>query len=194
MSCVRRMRTTGPGWHAHAVDLTRPHDAAVAPDADPQLRPPRYRVSTRARWYWLTRSALAWLVILAAEIGWFLPADWLHGWVIAVPVGTVLVAATHLTVMPQWRYRVHRYEVTDEAVYTQAGWLNQERRIAPISRVQTVDTARGPLEQLFRLANITVTTASSAGALEIKGLDRALAEQVVENLTSTTQATRGDAT
>lgn len=128
------------------------------------------------------------------EIAWLLPVGWLHGWVIAAPVGTVLVAAGHLTVMPQWRYRVHRYEITDQAVYTQSGWFNQERRIAPISRVQTVDTERGPIEQVFGLSNVTVTTASSAGALEIKGLDRALAERIVEDLTSTTQATRGDAT
>ena len=40
-------------------------------------------------------------------------------------------------------------------MYTQSGWLSQERRIAPISRVQTVDTERGPLEQLFGLANVT---------------------------------------
>ena len=63
--------------------------------------------------------------------------------------------------MPFWRYRVHRWEVTDDAVYTRTGWLWQEWRIAPMSRIQTVDTARGPLEQLFRLASVTVTTASA---------------------------------
>ena len=38
-----------------------------------------------------------------------------------------------------------------QAVYTRTGWLVQERRIAPISRVQTVDTHRGPLDRLFGL-------------------------------------------
>ena len=58
-----------------------------------------------------------------------------------------------------------------QAVYTRSGWLVQERRIAPISRVQTVDTYRGPLDRLFGLANVTVTTASSAGAVRIVALD-----------------------
>ena len=82
-----------------------------------------------------------------------------------VLAAVVLVAALHASVMPQWRYRVHRWEATPTAVYTRAGWFNQERRIAPLSRIQTVDTERGPLEQLFRLANVTVTTASAAGPL-----------------------------
>ena len=96
--------------------------------------------------------------------------------------------------MPQWRYRVHRWEVAPQAVYTRAGWLHQESRIAPISRIQTVDSERGPLEQLFGLADVTVTTASAAGPLSIEGLDRATAERLVDELTTAAQATRGDAT
>ena len=96
--------------------------------------------------------------------------------------------------MPRWRYRVHRWEVTPEAVYTQSGWFDQERRIAPISRIQTVDSERGPLEQLFKLANVTVTTASAAGPLKIHSLDRATAQRLMDELTTRTQATPGDAT
>jgi membrane protein YdbS with pleckstrin-like domain len=107
---------------------------------------------------------------------------------------TVLVALAHAIVMPQWRYNVHRWEVAPQAVYTRAGWLYQESRIAPISRIQTVDSERGPLEQLFGLADVTVTTASAAGPLSIEGLDRATAERLVDELTTAAQATRGDAT
>ena len=56
--------------------------------------------------------------------------------------------------MPRWRFRVHRWEATATAVYTQSGWLNQERRIAPVARIQTVDTQRGPFERVFGLANV----------------------------------------
>jgi membrane protein YdbS with pleckstrin-like domain len=115
----------------------------------------------------------------------------LHALVLAV---TVLIALAHAIVMPQWRYRVHRWEVAPQAVYTRAGWLHQESRIAPISRIQTVDSERGPLEQLFGLADVTVTTASAAGPLSIEGLDRATAERLVDELTSAAQATRGDGT
>ncbi|CAM5310061.1 PH domain-containing protein [Streptomyces tanashiensis] len=95
---------------------------------------------------------------------------------------------------PAWWFRVHRWEVTDEAVYVRTGALWQEWRIAPMSRIQTVDTVRGPLEQTFRLATVTVTTASSKGPIRIEGLDHALAAELAERLTALTRATPGDAT
>jgi membrane protein YdbS with pleckstrin-like domain len=158
------------------------------------LRPPRHLVSSKARLYWAVRALSGWLVPLAAEVIWML-ADGFHtGLHVAVLVATAVLAAAHVTVMPLWRFRVHRWESTPQAVYTQAGWFNQERRIAPVSRIQTVDSERGPFEQLFGLANVTVTTASAAGPLKIHGLDRATAQRLVDELTRGTQAEPGDAT
>lgn len=161
----------------------------------PQLREPRHRVSRRAMWFWTTRAASGWIVVLAVEV--LVLLGWQHDpqpWRYAVVAATAAVALAHVTVMPQWRYRVHRWEVTASAAYTQAGWFNQERRIAPVSRIQTVDVHRGPFEQLFRLANVTITTASAAGPLKIHGIDRVTAEHVVEQLTAEVQAVGGDAT
>lgn len=159
------------------------------------LRPPRHRVSPRALRYWALRAACAWLVLLAAEVAWLLIAggDHREAPLIAL-VATALVALAHVLVMPRWRYRVHRWEATADAVYTQTGWLEQERRIAPLSRIQTVDSERGPFEQLLGLANVTVTTASAARPLRIEGLERATADQLVDELTAWTEAIEGDAT
>ena len=159
-----------------------------------QMRDPAHHVSPRAIVFWTVRAAPGWLLVLAGQSLWFLASRDHAGLRITALGGTVLFAATHLTVMPRWRYRVHRWEVTDDAVYTRSGWLSQERRIAPISRVQTVDTERGPLEQLFGLANVTVTTASAAGPLRIHGLDRATADALVAQLTEVTSQSEGDAT
>src|SRR5450631_3154949 len=159
-----------------------------------QTREPAHLVSPRAVAYWTVRAVPLWILGLAGEVFWRWRSQDHQGPRWAVPGLTVLFAATHLIVMPRWRYRVHRWEVTATAVYTQSGWVSQERRIAPISRVQTVATERGPLEQLFRLANVTVTTASAAGPLRIHGLDRATAEGVVAELTEVTSHSEGDAT
>lgn len=159
-----------------------------------QLRDPAHQVSSRAVAFWTLRAVPGWLLVLAGQSIWFGVSGDHKTLRVAALVATVLVAAAHLIVMPRWRYRVHRWEVTSTAVYTQSGWLTQERRIAPISRVQTVDTERGPLEQLFGLANVTVTTASAAGPLRIHGLDRATAESLVAELTEVTSRSAGDAT
>ena len=164
-----------------------------SPDAV-SLRPPRHRVSRTAIRYWRVRALIGWVVVVAALLAW-LVLDHEHRGLQAAGLGAAaLVGLAHLIVMPRWRYNVHRWEVAPQAVYTRAGWLHQESRIAPISRIQTVDSERGPLEQLFGLADVTVTTASAAGPLTIEGLDRATAERLVDDLTIAAQATRGDAT
>lgn len=145
--------------------------------------------------YWAARALLGWLVLAAVQVAWIVLApDGNLRWHLVGLIATAVVAAVHLTVMPQWRFRVHRWEATANAVYTQAGWFSQERRIAPISRIQTVDTERGPIEQLFRLSNVTVTTASAAGPLKIHGLDRDQAQRLVDELAHAIETTRGDAT
>ena len=159
-----------------------------------RLRPPRHLVSRRAITWWTTQAALEVAAVLiplvVALVAWTEARSWLAG----VTVAAVITGFGYVLVMPRWRFRVHRWETTDDAVYTSAGWISQEWRVAPMSRIQTVDTERGPLQQLFGLSTVTVTTASAAGALRLAGLDHALADELVEQLTQITQATRGDAT
>jgi len=159
------------------------------------LRPPTLLVSRRAILYWTIRALPLWVVLCGVQVMWLLGNDPSYRTVrVAVLSATVALAAIHLIVMPQWRYRVHRWESTPEAVYAQSGWFTIERRIAPVSRIQTVDSHIGPFERLFRLANVTVTTASAAGPVRIHGLDRNTARTLVDDLIRTTQATPGDAT
>jgi uncharacterized protein len=135
------------------------------------------------------QSVLVFAALLAMTSwwGWFDLRWW-------TPVGLGLALAAYVVVMPGWRYAVHRWEVTATAVYTQTGWLTIERRIAPMSRIQTVDYAEGAISRLFGLASVTVTTASAAGALEIAGLDKLLARELVDQLTLQADTVEGDAT
>ncbi|GAB3582096.1 hypothetical protein GCM10027445_54910 [Amycolatopsis endophytica] len=109
-------------------------------------------------------------------------------------VTLVLPAIAYLTVMPRWRYRVHAWELGEFAVYAASGWFWQRRRIAPLSRVQTVDVVRGPVQQSFGLATIVVTTASTAGNVKIAGLSDEDAEQIAARIGEAAQAVPGEAT
>ncbi|MEP7736216.1 PH domain-containing protein [Nocardioides sp. 31GB23] len=142
---------------------------------------------------WVTTATIeaVALVALVVVLGPVLGLFDLRWWMIT-PL--VLLDAAYIAVVPAWRYRVHRWEVTETAVYTQTGWWSRERRVAPMSRIQTVDWNQGPVERLFGLANVTVTTASAAGALSVAGLDRRTAEQLVAELTEKADAVAGDAT
>lgn len=157
------------------------------------LREPANRVDPRARAMWAVECAIgAAVLVLAAVVGAALWTEYAARW-----WGVALIAAGavgYVIGVPQWRYLVHRWEITDTAVYTQRGWWARERRIAPMSRVQTVDYAQGPLARLFGLATLTVTTASAAGALRIDGLDHAEALALVDQLTLRAEEAGGDAT
>ncbi|WP_328486734.1 PH domain-containing protein [Streptomyces zaomyceticus] len=159
-----------------------------------RLRPPRNAVDERAVAWWrsrlLTTTAVPVVVlgVLGALIG---PARF---WLLAAAAAAAALGLACTAFFPAWWFRVHRWEVTEDAVYVRTGAFWQEWRIAPMSRIQTVDTSRGPLEQLFRLATVTVTTASSKGAVRIAGLDHELAADLAERLTAITQDTPGDAT
>jgi membrane protein YdbS with pleckstrin-like domain len=158
-----------------------------------ELRPPAQRVSPKARLMWMLSDLVRFvpitlvLVLVSGPWDWFAVPTWL--W-----VAYAALVAAYVGVVPQWRYLVHRWEVTETAVYTQTGWWARERRIAPMSRVQTVDHREGAISRLFGLATVRVTTASSAGALTIEGLDRHRAVDIVEELTRMADSVPGDAT
>ena len=159
-----------------------------------RLRPPNQALNERVVGWWRVQLLLTTAVPVAvvAVLGALLaPA---RPWLLTIAGALAVLGLAGTALLPAWWFRLHRWEVTDEAVYVRTGAFWQEWRIAPMSRIQTVDTVRGPLEQAFRLATVTVTTASSKGAIRIEGLDHELAAELAERLTRITRATPGDAT
>ena len=163
-------------------------------DTSLTLTEPAHPPSRKAPLVWAIGAAIPWLVLVVGQVVWFVLDSglaWAH---VTAAIVTAVGIAVFVIVVPLWRYRVHRWDISPQAVYTRSGWLVQERRIAPVSRVQTVDTYRGPLDRLFGLANVTVTTASSAGAVRIVALDSAVADRVVGQLTDIAAIGAEDAT
>lgn len=128
---------------------------------------------------------------LAAAYLWMEP---LRPWLGPPTVFVAGLGLVYIAVMPPWRYVVHRWEMTDEAVYSRTGWYVRQWRVAPISRIQTVDSNQGPLEQLMGLATLAVTTASAHGAIYISGIDQEIAAETAQHLTQITELTDGDQT
>lgn len=160
----------------------------------PVLLEPVNRVSPQAVPFWTVSALIGDATVVIGALLAYLLVPGVPGWVGLVVLLVALVAVAHVVLMPRIRFRVHRWEVTATAVHTREGWIGRETRIAPISRVQTVDSRQGALMRLFGLASITVTTASAAGPITIDCLDAEVARQVVAQLTAITAATEGDAT
>jgi len=158
------------------------------------LRPPRHPLPRRAIGYWTARGVAGALPVVAGLAVAYGLAEGARPWLGPALVGVVVAAVAYAAVVPSWRHAVHRWETTGEAVYAVSGWFVREWRVAPLSRVQTVDTVRGPLHRMFGLATVTVTTASAHGPVRLEALDADVAAATARELTDIVRATPGDAT
>ena len=163
------------------------------------VREPVWSLSRNAIALWVAQGAVGTLCYgLVVTAFWLLvPLD--AGWAVAparwAGAGLVLVyAVLTLAVRPRLRFRVHRWEVTGEAVYTLTGWLTRTWTLVPISRIQTVDVTRGVLQQLFGLSTVAVMTASSQGTVQVWHLEADVAQQVADDLAHRAEQVRDQAT
>ena len=175
-------------------DAPTTETAAVPREPRDALRHPANQVCPRAVNYWRTGASIGGVITMAIALTVYFVVPARPWWATAIVVLIGLYSLVELLIVPQLRFRIHRWEVNDIAIHTREGWLGTESRIAPLNRVQTVDSQQGPLMRLFRLASIEVTTASAAGAITINGLDQDEARELVVTLTEITAATEGDAT
>jgi membrane protein YdbS with pleckstrin-like domain len=163
------------------------------------VREPAWSLSRSAIGLWVTEGVVgslflglgvaAFLLFVPDAAGTPLPVlRWL------VPIGAVLYAVIAIGVRPWIRYRVHRWEVTDDAAYTVTGWLTRTWTLVPISRIQTVDVTRGVLQQLFGLASVAVLTASSQGTVRVPHLEADVAQRVADDLAHRAEQVRDQAT
>ena len=100
-----------PGCRGRVGVMVPPEQDGYGAPA-PLLRAPAHLVSRRAVTYWTVRAADVWLLLLVGQAVWFWLDDSRRGLRIIALLVTVLVAAGHLAVMPRWRYRIHRWEVS----------------------------------------------------------------------------------
>jgi membrane protein YdbS with pleckstrin-like domain len=163
------------------------------------VREPAWQLSRSAIGLWVTEGVIAsvflgigtalFLLLVPSSVGGLVPVlRWL------VPIAVLGYAVVAIAIRPRFRFRVHRWEVTGEAVYTLTGWLTRTWTLVPISRIQTVDVTRGVLQQLFGLSTVAVLTASSQGTVRIWHLEADVAQRVADDLAHRAEQVRDQAT
>jgi uncharacterized protein len=170
--------------------LARPAATTVIPG----LRQPKHRIERRSILWWTIRVLLLAIVVLGGLLTLYAAVEPVRPWLEPLLWIVTAIFTVNLGAMPTWRYLVHRWESTENAVFALKGWWMREWRIIPVSRIQSVDVVRGPLQQALGLATLKVTTASPEGSIKIVGLDAELATRVAGEITAITQGTPGDAT
>ncbi|MFC9972982.1 PH domain-containing protein [Spirillospora sp. NPDC127200] len=169
----------------------------------PRLRPPEHRVSPRAVVHWIIEYGLLWglgfglawgVAAWLEGAGWSAVPGWLADRIWWLPILVGVQGLLMVTVAPVWRYRVHRWEVSADVVYTRTGWFSREWLLVPVGRIQTVDTRQGVIERMLGLASIEINTASHAGSSRVEGLPVDVATRLAEQLAHRAHDLRDDAT
>ena len=83
-------------------------------------------------------------------------------------------------ISPYFRYYIYRYSINEECIDIREGYLFVKRNIVPIERLHKLQTAKGPIDQIFKVAKVVVTT--GGGDVTISFLEEEKAEQIAESL------------
>ncbi len=118
------------------------------------------------------------VIIGAVNYFWLIPKDIEIGKIISVVLAVCTVGA--MFIEPYFRYNRYRYSINEECIDIREGYLFVTRNIVPIERLHKLETSKGPIDQLFHVAKVKVTTAG--GDVTIRFLEEEKAEQIAENL------------
>ena len=117
-------------------------------------------------------------IIAALNIVLFIPKDIAIGKTISLAVIVLLVL--NALISPYFRFHRYRYSINEECIDLKEGYLFVTREIVPIERLHKLETQRGPIDRMFKVAKLIVTTAG--GDVTIRFLDEDKAEQIAEYL------------
>ena len=95
-------------------------------------------------------------------------------WIVAAVIWAVCLVA------PFIRYERYRYRFSNEEIDVREGFLYLHRDIVPIERLHKVALESGPIDRIFGLSKVIVTTAG--GDVTIRFIEEAVAESIVEKL------------
>ena len=123
-------------------------------------------------------SVIALAVIGAVNWLWIFPKD--MDMLKAVSLALMILILFDALASPYFRYHRYRYSINEECIDIKEGYLFVKRNIVPIERLHKLQTLNGPIDQMFKVAKVVVTTAG--GDVTIRFLEEEKAEQIAENL------------
>lgn len=142
------------------------------PDGPPRLaihaRQGQLRVFPPSRRYLSYLKLYFWVGLVAIDaiilLGWVLiwNAQPIAGWLLAVPALVIAIVPDIIAYIAiHLRYDTIWYGVSDRGIFIRRGiWVITEHTIT-MENIQNISVAQGPIEQLYRIATVTIETAGA---------------------------------
>ncbi len=127
-------------------------------------------------------ATLVQLVIISSILFmlWVIFKEHLPQIVVNIMIGIVGVDFLYLIVSPKVRYERYRYSITEDAIDVREGFIFIKRSIVPIERLHKIAIEKGPIDRMFKLAKVIVTTAG--GDVTIRFLEDEKSEFIADAL------------
>lgn len=123
-------------------------------------------------------SGILLVAIVISYVLWFIPENIMIGKVLSLVFGLLILINAGIS--PYFRFHRYRYKIDEEFIDIREGYLFVTREIVPIERLHKMETIRGPIDTLFGVAKVKVTTAG--GEVTIRFLEQEKAERIAERL------------
>lgn len=101
-------------------------------------------------------------------------------WVLIAIGVPVVIGGFYTALVPMFRYDRYRYRIDDEAIRVRAGFIFVTEQIVPMERLHKLSVSQGPVDRIFKLSTIKVTTAG--GDAIIQFLPDETAAEIAETL------------
>ena len=97
-----------------------------------------------------------------------------------IMIGVVVLDILYLLISPKVRYQRYRYSITEDSIDVKEGFLFTKRSIVPIERLHKIAIEKGPIDRIFKLGKVIVTTAG--GDVVIRFLEDDKSELIANSL------------
>ena len=118
------------------------------------------------------------IALVAVNMLWFIPENIEVGTTASIVLGIIFIV--NAVISPYFRFHRYRYSITEEFIDIYEGYIFVERNIVPLERLHKMQTLRGPIDRIFKVAKVVVTTAG--GDVTLRFLDEEKADFIAENL------------
>lgn len=112
-------------------------------------------------------------------IGWK-TGIWKYNWVCGIYIALYAFATVNCLISPYFRYHRYRYKLDEHALEIMEGYLFVTHSIVPIERIQNIEVTQGPIDRLFGISSMSVTT--GGGNVDLHHVSKPVIDAMSDNL------------